>query len=110
MKNARKVAKRQRSGFNGAAPFQERNDLVIRSIEGPNWQCFNGAAPFQERNVGASIRHSQRQVFASMEPLPFRSGMRSSTTKLGTTSTRFNGAAPFQERNDSKARVCNRWT
>ncbi len=42
---------------------------------------------------------------ASMEPLPFRSGMVTSNAKGGAMADGFNGAAPFQERNALFVRV-----
>ncbi len=64
--------------FNGAAPFQERNDDGARDRVGPGGR-FNGAAPFQERN----------EPWDEVENREIPTG------------GRFNGAAPFQERNES---------
>ncbi len=126
------MAFRNGRSFNGAAPIQERN---ARAHPGGRvaWRAFNGAAPIQERNGNVPVAprtgradglqwsrsHSGAEWIGtravarlaslnpSMEPLPFRSGMK--TNERCTCSRRctaFNGAAPIQERNALLTRVC----
>ncbi len=110
--------------FNGAAPIQERNASLSSKLMSP-LAGFNGAAPIQERNASSGPRTKQRERPASMEPLPFRSGMHvfgpragyrlelqwsrsHSGAEWGAWWSRraagleqsFNGAAPIQERNE----------
>ncbi len=86
-------------GFNGAAPIQERNAFADLQVAKAQQMGFNGAAPIQERNDGAIVENADCRTVASMEPLPFRSGMMSSAQAFPDQRSGFNGAAPIQERN-----------
>ena len=83
--------------FNGAAPFRERNDSGACAAQYAS-QGFNGAAPFRERNVDPGT-DLYLVPYASMEPLPFESGMHRRRTFILVCRASFNVAAPFRERN-----------
>ncbi len=111
--------------FNGAAPFRERNDTSRESPYCTNvrlqWSRSLSRAEWNRRaswgTLCATLLQWSRSLSraecvthkkitlqtpeASMEPLPFESGMADLSARTAPTRRRFNGAAPFRERNAS---------
>ncbi len=91
--------------FRGAAPFRERNDpRPIQCIAIPSGASM-GPLPF-ESGMPSTSSKTTCESCASMGPLPFESGMRKGGCSKPRESQGFNGAAPFRERNEAPDTSC----